>query len=72
MIRELEFVPVNSSMITGVFHDGSDLLVKFHNLSLYRYREVPQVVYDELVESPSVGKAFNSLIKGKYTEEKLD
>ena len=52
MIRELEFVSVNSSMITGVFHDGSDLLVKFHNLSLYRYREVPQAVYDELVESP--------------------
>lgn len=71
MIREFDFVPVDSSMIVGVFHDGSDLLVKFKNLSVYRYREVSESVYDQLLELPSVGKAFNQMIKGQYQEEQI-
>ena len=71
MIRRFEFEPVNSSMIAGIFHDGSDLKVKFHNESVYLYREVPVQVYELLLESESVGKAFRQHVLGQYTEHKI-
>lgn len=66
-------ITVNSSTIEAIGYDGSamTLRVKFKNGALYEYSEVPQYVYDAVIESESVGKALNSEVKGKYEFVKL-
>lgn len=61
--------PVKSSQIKSIGYDEAsrELLVKFHNGGVYSYSLVPADVYEKLVASESIGKAFGSLIrKGGY------
>lgn len=69
----MSMIAVNSSTIEAIGYDASamTLQVKFKNGALYEYSEVPQYVYDAVIESESVGKALNSEVKGKYEFVKL-
>ncbi|HFC6730839.1 TPA: KTSC domain-containing protein [Neisseria meningitidis] len=40
--------------------------IRFKNGSLYRYKGVPQTVYDELLHAPSKGRYLHSQIKPFY------
>lgn len=42
------------------------LRVEFNNGSIYKYRDVPESVYQELKIAPSVGQYFNAQIREKY------
>ncbi|MDJ0743577.1 MAG: lysine--tRNA ligase [Xenococcaceae cyanobacterium MO_167.B27] len=42
------------------------LKIEFNNGSIYKYLDVPESIYKELKETPSVGKYFNSHIKDKF------
>ncbi len=42
------------------------LKIEFNNDSIYKYLDVPESVYKELKEAPSVGKYFNSHIRDKF------
>lgn len=53
-----EAILVNASATTG------KLAVAFKNGTRYDYQGVPAVIVEMLVNGPSVGKTFNSLIKG--------
>ncbi len=59
---------VTSSNIEEVDHDPktSALTVLFKNGGLYRYDGVPALVFEQLVAAESVGKALNTLVKGKF------
>jgi hypothetical protein len=48
------------------------LLVRFRNGGLYAYDGVPVEVADEVREAPSVGRALNLSVKGKYAFEKVE
>ncbi len=64
---------VVSSNIDEVEHDSSTstLKVTFKNGSRYKYDEVPQVVFEQLISAESVGKALNQMVKGKFAYTKL-
>jgi hypothetical protein len=43
--------------------DNSEMTIHFHRGGVYRYFDVDESVFEELVEAPSVGKAFHRLIR---------
>ena len=59
---------VNSSMVEelGYAADKKELTVKFKNGSVYAYSGVEASVFEVIANAESVGKAFNSEIRGKY------
>lgn len=64
---------VNSSDLEEIGYDAdtSTLVVEFKSGNTYRYSEVPQSVYDDLINSSSIGKYFNQFIKGNYSYSKI-
>lgn len=61
---------VNSSALSAVGVDGNDLIIRFHNGSMYSYRNASGL-FDKQVGANSRGKYFNRNVKGKYPFVKL-
>lgn len=61
-------VPVTSSNVASVGFDpeSGTLEVEFHNGSIYQYFDVPETVYDGLVNADSVGGFLAAEVKGTY------
>jgi hypothetical protein len=59
---------VKSSMMTRVDydHDSGDLDIRFVGGKTYRYFDVPEDTYEELLDAESKGEFFNEHIKGKF------
>lgn len=70
----MEWTQVTSSSITAMRHRGTTLEVLFTSGVSYRYANVSEQLFKELLNSPSVGSAFSSRIKknpGEYPFEKV-
>jgi hypothetical protein len=63
--------PVQSSTILSVGYTSGVLEVEFKSGGVYRYNGVTPDIYQQLMESESVGKAFHSLIKNKFEHVKI-
>ena len=64
-------IPVNSSNVAEAgFLDGV-LEVKFNNGFIYRYRDVPQHIYDNLLFADSVGEYFYKNISKTYEFKRI-
>jgi hypothetical protein len=61
-------IPVISSNIGSIGYDSETqtLEIEFLKGSLYQYFDVPQVIYEEFLNSDSKGKYLVTLIKGNY------
>ncbi len=66
-----EMLPVKSSNIREMGHDGEHAYVQFHNGGLWRYRDVPKPIYDEWLGSGSVGRYLHEFIRKNHKGEKL-
>lgn len=64
---------VQSSMITSFGYDPSTsiLEIEFTSGVVFQYFDVPENVYHEMRNAGSVGKFFNSDIKGRYSESRV-
>lgn len=69
----MERIPVSSSNISLIGYDSDTeiLEVSFLNGSVYEYKNVPQIVYDSLMNAPSHGTFLNNEIKNLYPSEKV-
>jgi hypothetical protein len=72
----MERVTVSSSQIRSIgFAPESDLTgvleVEFTNGSVYRYRDVPAALHEELMGSESVGKVFGAKVRNIYHSERV-
>jgi high-affinity K+ transport system ATPase subunit B len=65
---------VDSSLLDKVAYDptSQDLVITFQNGETYRYLQVPQAVYDSLMQAASKGQFFAQNIKGKFQFVKAD
>ena len=62
----MEMIPVESSNIESVGHDGRETLrVTFKGSGSYDYVGVTEEEFFGLVNAPSVGKAYNALTRGR-------
>lgn len=61
-------IPVASSNIATVGYDKEAhiLEIEFHHGAIYRYVDVPEKVYEELMNSSAMGSYFLNEIKDKY------
>ena len=61
-------IPVDSSNIAAVGYDKEAHLleIEFHHGAIYRYSDVPEKVFEELMSSPSMGSYFMNEIKSKF------
>ena len=59
---------VKSSAITSFGYDERTriLEIEYRNGSVYRYKEVPRHIWDELKHADSVGAYVNANIRDKY------
>jgi hypothetical protein len=74
MAKEIKTSRVDSSMVDEVGYDADSetlRLVFKGSGQTWDYSEVPESVYKKLVNAPSIGKAFNSDIKGIYYGHKV-
>jgi len=69
----MEKIPVQSSNLAAIGYDiATEILeVEFLNGSIYEYKNVPQVVYNELMSAPSHGSYLSREIYKTYPYEKV-
>lgn len=69
----MEMKPVASSNIQAVGYDESTetMRVQFTNGSIYEYRNVPSIVYNDFMQSGSLGAYLNRNIRNSYPYEKI-
>ena len=67
------FSTEKSSRITSIDYDPESrtMRVVFKRGGVYEYFEVPQEVFDGLIQAQSLGKAFEEHVKGKYRYSRL-
>ncbi|NEW79036.1 MAG: KTSC domain-containing protein [Gelidibacter sp.] len=65
-------IPVASSNIASVGYDAVKMIleIEFHHGAVYQYVDVPQKVYEELMNSAAKGSYFMNEIKKKYNYTK--
>ncbi|WP_282130458.1 KTSC domain-containing protein [Pseudoalteromonas aliena] len=66
--------PVNSSAFSHIGYSTINKILdlKFKSGSVYRYYNIPILLWDELYYSTSMGKFYNENIRGQYPVDKLD
>lgn len=69
----MDFTPVDSRMILGVrYNDKSyELDIVFRTGDKYRYKNVPQFVYEGLMKAESLGQYMHKKIFGRFKYERL-
>jgi len=69
----MDMHPVSSSNVASVGYDvdSATLQVEFLNGGVYQYFDVPENVYQGLVNADSVGKYLAAHIKGHYRYSKV-
>jgi hypothetical protein len=69
----MELITVESSMIKAAGYDAADqeLEVVFKNGKVYRYKGVPQPVYDALLAADSKGQYMRDQIIGHYPDQQV-
>jgi len=62
----MTLILVNSSAIRAVGYDGYTLAVQFHTSdTVYDHPGVPESVYEEFMQAPSMGAYYNQHLRGK-------
>lgn len=63
---------MDSSAIASVGYDPKreTLEVEFKSGNVYRYFDVPEEVYQDLLQARSKGRYFGSYIRGQYTSSR--
>lgn len=69
----MEREPVSSTIVTSIGYDERSALleVEFASGAIYRYFDVPERVYRDLIAAASVGKAMTSEIIGKFQYSRI-
>lgn len=62
---------VLSSNLSKVGYENGTLYIEFHSGGFYRYSDVPEYVYRELMSAESKGKYFAKNIKNVYAYQRI-
>jgi hypothetical protein len=71
--NEIEMYPVSSSNISEVGYDSQTetVLIRFLNNTIYAYKGVNEIVFEELKTAPSIGSYLNRNFKNVYPYERV-
>jgi hypothetical protein len=63
----MEHNPVSSSNLSSVGYDPSGVLeIQFRNRTIYQYFDVPNSIYEGLMNAGSTGKFFHIFIRSAF------
>lgn len=62
---------VSSSDIASIGYENGTLEIEFHSGGIYQYLNVPEKIYNNLMNSTSYGKYFHNYIKNSYSPIKI-
>jgi hypothetical protein len=65
---EREYVESSNLKSVGYDPNNAILEVEFHNGAIWQYYDVLESTYYEMKSAASIGKYFNSNIKGQHSE----
>lgn len=65
-------IPVESSHVKEVSHEGDTLKVRFRDGSLYDYRGVTKALYDEMMAAKSIGSFLAKRIKPTHKAVRVE
>jgi hypothetical protein len=73
MLRVMQRTPLKSRAVISAGYDAArrELEIEFHNGRIYRYREVPEGVYQFLLRTESKGGYVNRMIQDRYAYEQV-
>jgi hypothetical protein len=71
-VKASALTKVASSNIDAIAHEGQTLIVRFTSGAAYSYEGVPRSVYEELLNAPSVGRYFGSMIRPNYQGTRIE
>ena len=63
--------PVSSSNLAAVGYENGVLHILFQSGRMYAYFDVPEQVYQELMQASSHGSYFNACIKNVYSYRQI-
>ena len=66
----MERTPIESKMLKSVGWNDNTLEVEFSKGTVYHYDNVPESVFNEMLNAHSKGRFFNEKIKENYTYSK--
>lgn len=69
----MDRISVSSSNISSIGYDAESQLleVEFHDGSIYQYSDVPQSIYDGLMNASSHGQYMHQHIRDQYSYRKV-
>lgn len=72
-MAEIEWESVESSNLAYIGYDEErqDLQIQFRSGAWYAYSNVPDEIYEGLMNADSKGQYFNENIKGKFEYQKV-
>ena len=62
----MDMLHVESSFIEFIGYEDGILAVEFKNGKKFEYAEVPEEIFAEFLEAPSIGKFYIDVIKDKF------
>ena len=70
MLRLL-WAPLDSSVLEAAAYHRRSLWVRFRTGEIYRYRNVPRSIYQQLLNADSAGTCFNHHIRNVFPSDHL-
>lgn len=70
-MKKIKMYDVESSNVKQIGYDENILFVLFKNNGLYKYADVPQNIFEDLLNAESVGKTLNKAVKKIYECERI-
>lgn len=67
----MQLIPVESSNIKAIGHEGSTMRVQYANGTEYDFQGVTAEIFNNFMESDSKGRFFGKNIRGKFTSTKV-
>ncbi len=64
-------IKVKSSNIHSIGHENKILEIKFNNNTIYRFLNVPEIIFILFLKSKSKGIFFHEFIKNRYLKRKI-
>jgi hypothetical protein len=73
MLPAMQRTPLKSRAVVSAGYDAESrvLELEFHNGRVYRYRDVPEGVYQFLMRTESKGGYVNRMIQDRYSYEEV-
>lgn len=67
----MNMIPVSSTNISAIGYEGTTLYVRFHQVSVYAYFNVPRHVYEGLMSASSHGSYLVNYVKDVYQYQRI-